>query len=157
MHVVLFPPQSSMPPPTWGSSIPQSTLCWCCGHGPVLSSQDTDWLQVPREEVSHGHTMWALLLLSTSSGTCILALSTQCTSWQLKKTCKVPERLESSQRVSITGAYSSSLMPWPFFKTEALCWKWLLWIGLQKNPFEVAFQQNCLGSIPCSSHWTIWQ
>lgn len=40
---------------------------------------------------------------------------------------------------------------------QNLCWKWLLWIGLQKKPFEVAFQENCLGNIPCSSFWTVWQ
>lgn len=149
--------QNSMPRPTWDSSIPRSTRCSCCGRGPVLWSQDTGWLQVPREEASHGPTTWDLLPLSTFSGTCSLALSTQCTSWQLKKTCKAQERLESSQLVSITGTHSSSLVPWPFLKTVGLCWKWLLWTGLQKIPFEVVFQQNCLGNIPCSSFWTFWQ
>ena len=40
---------------------------------------------------------------------------------------------------------------------QNLCSKRLLSISLQKKPFEVAFQQNCLGNIPCSSFWTVWQ
>lgn len=117
-----FPPQSSMPPPTWGSSTPRSTRCWCCGRGPVPWSRGTSWQQGPPGEGSPAPTTWDPLPPSTSWGTCSLAPSTPCTSWRLKATCKATERPESSPLVSETHTHttcSSSFIPWPFFRACA--------------------------------------
>lgn len=154
-----LPPQSSMPPPTCGSSTPRSTLCWCSGRGPVPSSRATSWQQGPPEEGSPAPTTWDPLPPSTFSGTCSLAPSTPCTWWQWKATSRATERPGSSPLVSVKHTHPphAPLPLYPVFLLQTLCWKCLLWVDLQEQPFEAAFQQNSLGNAPCCSFWTRWQ
>lgn len=73
----------------------------------------------------------------------------------------VKDDLQSARETGVftTCKYNRHIFLFPntLAFVQNLCRKWLLWIGLQKQPFEVAFQQNHLGNIPCSSFWSIWQ
>lgn len=73
----------------------------------------------------------------------------------------VKDDLQSARETGVftTCKYSRHIVLFPdaLAVLQNLCWKRLLWTGLQKMPFEVAFQQNCLGNTSCSSFQSPWQ